>query len=183
MVSCDTWKPDVAEAAVAAGAAIVNDTGGLSDARMVALVRDSGAGAVAMHIEGENPLAVADRVLDAGRPEVVVTLLRARVAELRVRDHGPVARRPRSVDQLPQRLRGVTGGPSSRRSARWTCCAAPASPCSSRCRVQADTHRMLAYLTLSIEYGADVVRVHDVVAGACDLVSLLGRRLGGDGRA
>ena len=39
------------------------------------------------------------------------------------------------------------------------------------------THRMLAYLTLSIEYGADVIRVHDVEA-ACDLVGLLGRRLG-----
>jgi dihydropteroate synthase len=39
------------------------------------------------------------------------------------------------------------------------------------------THRMLAYLTLSIEYGADVIRVHDVEA-ACDLVPVLGRRLG-----
>ena len=36
---------------------------------------------------------------------------------------------------------------------------------------KADTHRMLAYLTLSIEYGADVLRVHDVEA-ACDLVTL-----------
>ena len=43
---------------------------------------------------------------------------------------------------------------------------------------KADTHRMLAYLTLSIEYGAAVIRVHDVEA-ACDLVALLGRRLGG----
>ena len=42
---------------------------------------------------------------------------------------------------------------------------------------KAEAHRMLAYLTLSIEYGADVLRVHDVGA-ACDLVPLLGRRLG-----
>ena len=42
---------------------------------------------------------------------------------------------------------------------------------------KATTHRMLAYLTLSIEYGADVLRVHDVEA-ACDLVTLLGRKLG-----
>jgi dihydropteroate synthase len=41
---------------------------------------------------------------------------------------------------------------------------------------------MLAYLTLSIEYGADVLRVHDVAA-ACDLIPLLGRRLGGVDRA
>src|SRR4051794_36380152 len=83
VVSCDTWKPEVAAVAVDAGAAIVNDTGGLRDPRMVALVRESGAGAVAMHIEGENPLAVGDRALDTGRPEVVADLLRARVADLR----------------------------------------------------------------------------------------------------
>jgi dihydropteroate synthase len=38
---------------------------------------------------------------------------------------------------------------------------------------------MHAYLVLSIEYGADVIRVHDVEA-ACDLVPLLGRNLGAD---
>ena len=42
---------------------------------------------------------------------------------------------------------------------------------------KAINHRMLAYLTVSIEYGADVIRVHDVEA-ACDLVTMLGRRLG-----
>jgi len=41
-----------------------------------------------------------------------------------------------------------------------------------------EDHRMLAYLTLSIEYGADIIRVHEVEA-ACDLVRLLGRELGG----
>jgi dihydropteroate synthase len=39
---------------------------------------------------------------------------------------------------------------------------------------KADYHRMLAYLTLSIEYRADIIRVHDVEV-ACDLVQLLGR--------
>ena len=46
---------------------------------------------------------------------------------------------------------------------------------------KADTHRMLAYLTLSIEYGADVIRVHDVEA-ACDLVASW-TRLGSRGLA
>ncbi|MFB3109825.1 MAG: dihydropteroate synthase, partial [Acidimicrobiia bacterium] len=31
LVAIDTWKPEVAEAAVAAGAVIINDTGGLAD--------------------------------------------------------------------------------------------------------------------------------------------------------
>lgn len=36
-----------------------------------------------------------------------------------------------------------------------------------------------AYLTLSIEYGADIIRVHEVEM-ACDLVRLLGAKLGSD---
>src|SRR6476661_1865061 len=178
VVSCDTWKPEVAAAAVAAGAAIVNDTGGLRDPRMVDLVRDSGAGAVAMHIEGENPLAVGDRALDAGRPELVAELLTARVRELRAAGiTGPLLVDPglsinyRSDYEAYGRLQLATiRGLAALR--------AIGEPVLIPVPRKADTHRMLAYLTLSIEYGADVLRVHDVAA-ACDLVSLLGRRLGG----
>jgi dihydropteroate synthase len=179
VVSCDTWKPEVAEAAVDAGAAIVNDTGGLRDPRMVALLRDSGAGAVAMHIEGENPLAVGDRALDAGRPEVVAALLRARVEELREAGvSGPLLVDPglsinyRSDYEAYGRLQLATIRAMKvlRRAGEPVLIPVPR---------KANTERMLAYLTLSIEYGADVLRVHDVAA-ACDLVRLLGRRLGGD---
>jgi dihydropteroate synthase len=37
LVSVDTYKPEVAEAAIAAGAAIVNDVSGLRDARLAAV--------------------------------------------------------------------------------------------------------------------------------------------------
>ena len=44
IISIDTMKPAVARAAVAAGAAIVNDVTGLRDPAMREVVRDSGAG-------------------------------------------------------------------------------------------------------------------------------------------
>jgi dihydropteroate synthase len=52
-VSVDTRKHQVAEAALGAGASIVNDvTAGEFDPRMLATVRDSGAGYVLMHMRG-----------------------------------------------------------------------------------------------------------------------------------
>ena len=52
-VSVDTRKAVVAERALAAGARIVNDVSALRfDARMVEIVRDSGAGVVLMHMQG-----------------------------------------------------------------------------------------------------------------------------------
>jgi dihydropteroate synthase len=52
-VSVDTRKPDVAEAALDAGATIVNDISAARDPRMLEVARDSGAGLVLMHMRGE----------------------------------------------------------------------------------------------------------------------------------
>src|SRR3954469_25224509 len=53
VVSVDTMRAEVAEAALAAGAAIVNDvSGGLSDPRILDVVAASGATYVAMHWRG-----------------------------------------------------------------------------------------------------------------------------------
>jgi dihydropteroate synthase len=49
LVSVDTYKPAVAEAAIAAGAAIVNDVSGLRDARLAAVCARTGAALVLMH--------------------------------------------------------------------------------------------------------------------------------------
>lgn len=53
VLSIDTMKPAVARAAMAAGAGIVNDVTGLRSAEMREVVRATGAGAVAMHMQGE----------------------------------------------------------------------------------------------------------------------------------
>jgi len=49
VVSVDTWRAGVAEAAIAAGAALINDVGGLVDKRLADVVAASGAGLVVMH--------------------------------------------------------------------------------------------------------------------------------------
>jgi len=48
-VSVDTWKAPVAEAALIAGAAMINDTSGLADLRLAELCAASGAALVVMH--------------------------------------------------------------------------------------------------------------------------------------
>lgn len=52
LISIDTSKPAVAEAAIEAGADIVNDVTGLADPAMRALVARRGVGAVIMHMRG-----------------------------------------------------------------------------------------------------------------------------------
>ncbi|HET6408938.1 MAG TPA: dihydropteroate synthase [Chthoniobacteraceae bacterium] len=53
LISIDTMKPSVARAAVEAGAEIINDITGLRSEEMREIVRDTGAGAIAMHMQGE----------------------------------------------------------------------------------------------------------------------------------
>ena len=52
VISIDTMKPAVARAAIECGAEIVNDVTGLRDPAMREVVRASGAGAIAMHMQG-----------------------------------------------------------------------------------------------------------------------------------
>jgi dihydropteroate synthase len=49
VVSVDTWRAGVAEAAIEAGAALINDVGGLVDERLADVVGAGGAGLVVMH--------------------------------------------------------------------------------------------------------------------------------------
>ena len=53
VISIDTMKPAVARAAIECGAAIVNDVTGLRDPAMREVVRETGAGAIAMHMQGD----------------------------------------------------------------------------------------------------------------------------------
>jgi dihydropteroate synthase len=51
-VAVDTHKPDVAQAALDAGAVLVNDISGMGDPRMAQVVGGGGAGLVLMHLHG-----------------------------------------------------------------------------------------------------------------------------------
>lgn len=64
IVSVDTSKPEVAAAAVAAGAEIVNDVTGLGSPEMVDLCEETGVGVVIMHMQGEPRTMQADPTYD-----------------------------------------------------------------------------------------------------------------------
>lgn len=65
VVSIDTCKPEVARAAVAEGAGIVNDVTGLRERAMREVVRETGAAAIVMHMQGEpRSMQVAPRYDD-----------------------------------------------------------------------------------------------------------------------
>ncbi len=51
-ISVDTFKPEVAQRAIEAGAVLINDISGLEDMRMAELAVASGAALVVMHIQG-----------------------------------------------------------------------------------------------------------------------------------
>jgi dihydropteroate synthase len=86
VVSVDTWKPEVARAAIAAGAALVNDVSGLRDPDLAEACAEAGAGLVVTHTRAEPKRkdfpTYGDVVAD------VVEFLRERMAEARARGVG-----------------------------------------------------------------------------------------------
>lgn len=79
IVSIDTYKPSVAQAAIAAGASIVNDVSGLRDPRLAEVCAATGAALVIMHTSA----APKQKLLDPGRDGIVaadvLTFLRERI--------------------------------------------------------------------------------------------------------
>ena len=68
LVSVDTYKPAVARAAIAAGAAIVNDVSGLRNAELADVCGQTGAGLVLMHTRA----APKQKLLDPGLDGLIV---------------------------------------------------------------------------------------------------------------
>lgn len=79
-VSVDTYKPAVAREAIAAGAAIVNDTSGLRDPALAAVCAKTGAGLVLMHTRAAPKQKLLDPSLDASIVADVEEFLRAKIA-------------------------------------------------------------------------------------------------------
>jgi dihydropteroate synthase len=172
-VSVDTYKPAVAEAAIAAGAVLVNDVSGLRDPALADVCARTGAGLVVMHTR----VPPKGTLLDPGRYDDVAAdvagFLRERMAvaiahgvdpEQLLLDPGPdFAKTPaqtvtvlRRLDELHALGRPVllaisnkdfvgalTGRPPRERLAGT-----------------------LAAVAHGVEMGAHVLRVHDVAAAA-----------------
>jgi dihydropteroate synthase len=173
VVAVDTWKPEVAAAAVTAGAAIINDTGGLQDASMVDVVQKAGVPAVAMYIEGKNPLQVDGMEFTNDKASSMAELLGGRIATLAAAGITDVLIDPGlSINYRSdyrrytlQQMEVIRTLGDLRKLGHPVLIPVPR---------KREFPRVMAYTTLALEYGADVVRVHDVEA-ACDLVRLYGR--------
>jgi dihydropteroate synthase len=78
VVSVDTYKPAVARAAIAAGAAIVNDVSGLRDPELADVCAQTGAGLIVMHTRA----APKQKLLDPSLDGIVVDDVRAMLSDL-----------------------------------------------------------------------------------------------------
>ena len=173
IVSIDTWKVEVAEAAVAAGALIVNDTGGLAEQTMRELVARSDVAAVAVHVEGANPHAVDEVEVRDDKAEHTATIFRGLIDELSqsgidnvIIDPG-IALNYRGDYKAYTRLQLEVIADSEHLRALGKPVLIPIPR-------KRDGHRTAVYIGLAVEHEADIIRVHDV-AMACDLVDLFGR--------
>ncbi|UCG40792.1 MAG: dihydropteroate synthase [Acidimicrobiia bacterium] len=172
LVSVDTWKPEVARAAIEAGAAIINDTGGSSE-EMVGVVSGQSVGLIAMYLEGRSPLDVGAMRFSGDKGVEMRHHLSAQLERLTgagVRfpisdpgigisyrsDYAAYTRQQVEVIRSLDLLRSL--GP----------------PVLVPVPRKAEPARVHAFIALSLEHRADIIRVHDVEV-ACDLVDLFGR--------
>jgi dihydropteroate synthase len=174
LVSVDTWKPEVAEAALEAGAVMINDTGGLSDPLMRRVIAAHQAVAVLVYVEGPHPHRLEKIDTTPGKVGRTVKAVSARLNDLvaegierLVIDPG-IALNYRGDYQAYTRLQlEITRNTELfRQLGRPLLLPVPR---------KREAHRVAAFITLALEHQADFIRVHDVEP-ACDLVELFGRR-------
>jgi dihydropteroate synthase len=80
-VSVDTYKPAVARAALAAGAALINDVSGLRDPDLASACAEHDGALVLMHTRARPKEKLLDPALDSGIEDDVVSFLRERIDE------------------------------------------------------------------------------------------------------
>ncbi|MGA9286228.1 MAG: dihydropteroate synthase [Solirubrobacteraceae bacterium] len=173
VVSIDTYKPTVAQAAVAAGAAIVNDVSGLRDPALARVCAESGAALVVMHTSAVPKQRLQDPHLYGDIVEEVLSFLSERIAlalqegvahEQLIVDPGPdFAKTPAQTVEL---LAGVSrlhelGCPLLMAISRKDFIGALTGR-SPRERLPGT----LAALAHGVDKGAHIFRVHDVAAAA-----------------
>ena len=174
LISVDTYKPEVAEAAIAAGAAIVNDVSGLRDERLAELCASTGAALVLMHTAVAPKGTLLDPATYEDVVEDVVGFLRARMevavaagvaVEQLVLDPGPdFAKTPAQTVAILRRLDAIAalGRPVLLAASRKDFVGA----ITGRAPAERDPGTLGA-LGHGVEHGANILRVHDV-AGARD---------------
>lgn len=172
-VAIDTWKPEVAEAAVETGAVLVNDTGGLADPAMREIVTRAGVAVVAVHVEGANPHEVGEVEIREDKAEHTANGFQRLLADLAAEgienvivDPG-IALNYRGDYEAYSRmqLQVIAGSDYLHALGKPVLIPIPR---------KRDGHRLAVYIGMALEHQADIIRAHDV-AMACDLVRLFGR--------
>jgi len=171
LVSVDTWKGDVARAAVRAGAVMVNDVSGMSDPGVADACASTGAGLVITHTRARPKEKAFPRYEDVVAD--VVALLRERMGsaielgvhrEQLVLDPGPdLAKTPADTIALLRALPEVAalGRPLLLAASRKDFVGALTG--------RAPRDRLagtLAAIGAGLDLGASILRVHDVAATA-----------------
>jgi dihydropteroate synthase len=177
LVSIDTWKADVARAAVEAGAVMLNDVSGLRDPAIAALAAESGAALVLMHTRAA-PKEAAFPAYDGDVTGDVEAFLRERMEQARaqgvaeeqlVLDPGPdFAKTPaQTVEVLRSlpRLHALGRPLLLAISRKYFLGAITGRPPAERLAAT------IAAAAWAVDAGAAILRVHDVAA-VRDLLSV-----------
>ncbi|MDX1447785.1 MAG: dihydropteroate synthase [Acidimicrobiia bacterium] len=173
IVSVDTWKPEVAAACIDAGACLVNDTGGLASPDMRQVASRPGVAAIVMYIEGSNPHDVGEVDIRPDKASVTAKWMEGRLGELEaagvtqtIIDPGISINYRGDYDAYTRMQLEVIRGIGELASLE--------RPVLVPIPRKREDHRVASYITLALEHGADMIRVHDVEM-ACDLVRLYDR--------
>ncbi|MFA5429948.1 MAG: dihydropteroate synthase [Candidatus Omnitrophota bacterium] len=171
-VSIDTRKPEVAARALESGAVLINDIGGLRDAKMVKLAASGGAGVVIMHMKGRSP-AVMQKSASYGsvakEVHAFLSLSLEKALESGVRPDGILldpgigfGKLPEHNIELLKELRGLRaiGRPLLVGASRKAFLGKILEGAAPRERDNAG----IAAAVMAAERGADILRVHNVKA-------------------
>jgi dihydropteroate synthase len=173
LVSVDTYKPAVARAAIAAGAAIVNDVSGLRDAELADVCAQTGAALVVMHTRAAPKQRLQDPDLYGDIGSEVIDFLASRIelacargvaAEQLIVDPGPdFSKTPAQTIALLRDL------PRLHELGRPLLLAISRKDFIGALTRRSPRERLagtLAALAHGLDCGAHIFRVHDVAAAA-----------------
>jgi dihydropteroate synthase len=173
LVSVDTYKPEVAREAIAAGAAIVNDVSGLRDPALAEVCAETGAALVLMHTRAAPKQKLLDPSLDGSvvddvrrflEERIEVALARGVAFEQLLLDPGP------DFGKTPaQTLEALRGLRSLHELGRPLLLAVSRKDFIGAITGRPPRSRLagtLAAVGYGVDAGAHVIRVHDVPAVA-----------------
>jgi dihydropteroate synthase len=173
IVSVDTYKPAVAEAAIAAGAVIVNDVSGLRDPELAAVCARTGAALVLMHTRAAPKQRLQDPEL---YDDVVADVLGFLAERMQVaRDHGVADEQlildpgPDFAKTPPQTIALLSRMDELHELGRPLLLAASRKDFVGALTGRAPADRLagtLAAIGHGLDAGAHILRVHDVAAAA-----------------